>query len=167
MHWKQCSNANGGSVDKDRMKYPCLCALAASLVLVASCSKPPRAADDSPAAATSPEARIKQIPLADPQKYAGLRDMKAWRNPYLIIRVDGVGLLDVGDNLQQIIDPDKLPEALANLPASAWPYGRVVAIQEAGVTSSDQDKARFRKNRALVAGALESMQVVINWVPSA
>jgi hypothetical protein len=148
------------------MRYLCLGALAVSFALLASCSKPPTAPEDT-AAPTSPEARIKQIPPADPQKYAGMRDMKAWRNPYLIVRVDGVGLLDVGDNLQQILDPDKLPEALASLPLSAWPYGRVVAIQESSVAGSEEDKARFRRNRALVAGALESMQVLINWVPSA
>ena len=71
--------------------------------------------------------------------------MKAWRNPYLIIRVDGVGLLDVSNNQQQIIDPDKLPDALAKLPASAWPYGRVVAIQEISANTSDEDKARFAR----------------------
>ena len=92
--------------------------------------------------------------------------MKAWRNPYLIIRVDGVGLLDVANNEQQIVDPDKLSEALARLSASAWPYGRIVAIQEINASSSEEDKTKLRKNRALVAGALESMQVLINWVPS-
>jgi len=92
--------------------------------------------------------------------------MKAWRNPYLIVRLDGVGLLDVSNNEQQIVDPDKLPEALSKLPASAWPYGRVVAIQEISANASDQDHATLRKNRALVAGSLESMKVEINWVPS-
>jgi hypothetical protein len=96
-----------------------------------------------------------------------MRDMKSWRNPYLIVRADGVGLLDVGNNEQQRIDPDKLSDALARLPVSAWPYGRVVAIQEISAAGSDEDKAKLRKNRALVAGALESMQVLINWVPSA
>ena len=93
--------------------------------------------------------------------------MKTWRNPYLIVRVDGVGLLDVSNNEQQILDPDKLAEALAKLPMSAWPYGRVVAIQEISAASSEEDKAKLRKNRALAAGALESMKVLINWVPSA
>jgi hypothetical protein len=148
------------------MRYLCLSALAVSFAVLPACSKPPRAPEET-AAATSPEARIRQIPPADPQKYTAMRDMKAWRNPYLIIRVDGVGLLDVSNNEQQIVDPDKLPEALARLPASAWPYGRVVAIQERSASASDGDKAKLRKNRALVAGALESMQVVINWVPSA
>ena len=148
------------------MRYLLLSALAVSLALFTSCARPPRALEDT-AAADSPEARIKQIPPADPQKYAGMRDMKAWRNPYLIIRVDGVGLLDVSNNEQQIVDPDRLSEALAKFPASAWPYGRVVAIQEISVAGSEEDKARLRKNRALVAGALESMQVLINWVSSA
>jgi hypothetical protein len=148
------------------MRYLCLSALVVSLAVLPACSKPPRAPEET-AAATSPEARIQQIPAADPQKYTAMQDMKAWRNPYLIIRVDGVGLLDVSNNEQQIVDPDKLPEALARLPASAWPYGRVVAIQELSASASDGDKAKLRKNRALVAGALESMQVAINWVPSA
>jgi hypothetical protein len=148
------------------MKYLRLSILAMSLVGLASCSKPPRSAADA-AAAIRPEIRIQQIPPADPQKYAGMRDMKAWRNPYLIIRVEGVGLLDIGNNEQQIVDPDKLSDALAKLPASAWPYGRIVAIQEISAAGSEGDKAKLRKNRALVAGALESMQVLINWVPSA
>jgi hypothetical protein len=148
------------------MRHLRLSAVAVSLALLASCAKPPRAPEEA-AAAISPEARIQQIPPADPQTYAGMRDMKAWRNPYLIVRVDGVGLLDVSNNEQQIVDPDKLSDALAKLPGSAWPYGRVVAIQEISAAGSEEDKAKLRKNRALVAGALENMQVLINWVPSA
>lgn len=135
-----------------------------SLALLASCAKPPGSPEDTGAA--SPQARIQKIPSADPQKYVGMRDMKAWRNPYLIVRLDGVGLLDVSNNEQQIVDPDKLSAALAKLPGSAWPYGRIVAIQEISTTASEDDKAKLRKNRALVAGTLESMQVLINWVPS-
>jgi hypothetical protein len=142
------------------MRYLRLNILAMSVVALVSCSKPPSAPGDP--AAIRPEVRIQQIPPADPQKYAGRRDMKAWRNPYLIIRVEGVGLLDVGNNEQQLVDPDKLPDALAKLPLSAWPYGRVIAIQEIAAATSEEDKAKLRRNRALVAGALESMQVLIN-----
>ncbi|MGA8736495.1 MAG: hypothetical protein WB558_21420 [Terriglobales bacterium] len=146
------------------MRYLLLSFFAASVAMFASCAKPPNA--PAQAASVSPEARIQQIPPADPQKYTTLKDMKAWRNPYLIVRLDGVGLLDVSNNEQQIVDPDKLPEALAKLPASAWPYGRVVAIQEISADASDQDHATLLKNRALVAGSLESMHVDIYWVPS-
>lgn len=148
------------------MKYLHASILVMGVAVLASCAKPPRAAEET-AAATSPEARLQQIPPADSQKYANMRDMKAWRNPYLIVRVDGVALLDVTNNEQQIVNPDKLLEALAQLPASAWPYGRIVAIQEIGTTGAEEDKAKLRKNRALVAGSLESVQILINWVPSA
>jgi hypothetical protein len=147
------------------MRYFLLSVLVTSFAMLASCAKPPSAPAQA-AASLSPEARIQQIPAADPQKYAALKDMKAWRNPYLIVRLDGVGLLDVSNNEQQIVDPDKLPEALAKLPASAWPYGRIVAIQEISANASDQDRPTLRKNRALVAGSLESMKVDIVWVPS-
>jgi hypothetical protein len=94
--------------------------------------------------------------------------MKNWKNPYLIVRVDGVGLLDVANNEQKILAPEQLLAALGELPASAWPYGRVVAVAEnAAAASSEADKAQLRRNRALVAGTLESLHVIINWVPSA
>jgi len=147
------------------MRYLYLFTLAIGLALFVACSKPPTAQEEA-TATVSPEARVEQIPPADPTKYASLRDMKAWRNPYLVIRVNGVGLLDAGNNEQQTVDPDKLSAALAKLPGSAWPYGRVVAIQEIGTSGSEEDKVKLRKNRALVAGALESMRVVIHWVPS-
>ena len=148
------------------IKYFFLNGLALSLALFVSCAKPPQAPEEASVAA-NPEAQLQQIPPADSGKYAAVRDMKTWRNPYLIVRVDGVGLLDVSNNEQQIVDPDKLLEVLAKLPTSAWPYGRVVAIQEISADSSEEDKAKLRKNRALAAGALESMKVLINWVPSA
>jgi hypothetical protein len=81
--------------------------------------------------------------------------------------VDGVGLLDSANNEQKILTPDQLLTALADLPSSAWPYGRVVAVAESvPAGSSDADKAQLRRNRALVAGTLENLQVAINWVPS-
>jgi hypothetical protein len=97
-----------------------------------------------------------------------VRDMKNWKNPYLIVRVDGVGLLDPANNEQRILTPDQLLAALGELPSSAWPYGRVVAVAEsAPAGSSEADKAQLRRNRALVAGTLENLHVVINWVPAA
>jgi hypothetical protein len=42
----------------------------------------------------------------------------------------------------------------------------VVAIQEITASGSEDDQAKLRKNRALVAGSLEAMKVAIKWVPS-
>jgi hypothetical protein len=148
------------------MRYLLFSALALGLAVLTSCAKPPRAADET-ATAIGPEARIQRIPPADPQKYAGLRNMQAWRNPYLIIRPDGVGLLDPANNEQRLLKPDDLLNALAALPSTAWPYGRVVVVTENSLTSSEEQRVAIRRNKGIVAGTLESMQILINWVPSA
>ena len=125
-----------------------------------------RDAPDPSAQQATASARIQAIPTADPAKYHGARG-KSWRNPYLIVKPEGVALLDVDNSLEHIMKPDELTERLAELPASAWPYGRVVAVTESAVAKSDHDKAEMRKNRAIVAGTLESMHVMINWIPTA
>ena len=48
---------------------------------------------------------------------------------------------------------------------AADPYGRVVAVQENSV-SSEPERVLIRRNRAIVAGTLEGLHVLINWVPS-
>lgn len=137
--------------------------LAAIVAVLVSCSATPKTPDPT-ALAT---ARILAIPEPVPEKYRSLIHMKGWRNPYLIIRADGVGLLDPDDHLERILKPEELTQALGNLPPSAWPYGRVVAVSESGVRSGPaDDEVRIRTNRALVAGTLESMHVLINWIPS-
>ncbi len=139
--------------------------IVAAVVVLASCSAPK--SPDPAALEASATARILAIPPAMPEKYRGMVDMKGWHNPYLIIRADGVGLLDPENHLERILKPGELTRALGNLPPSAWPYGRVVAVTENGVRGSADDSVKIRQNRALVAGTLESMHVLINWIPSA
>ena len=148
------------------MKYGPLIPLAISLAVLTACSS--TNSSSSVGSKVNPLLRIEALPPADAQQVSTVRDMKNWKNPYLIVRVDGVGLLDSANNEQKLLMPDQLLAALADLPTSAWPYGRVVAVAESATTgSSEADKAQLRRNRALVAGTLESLQVVINWVPSA
>jgi hypothetical protein len=142
------------------MRYLRLSALVMCVALLASCSKPPRAQEET-TAATSPEARLQQIPPADPQKYSQAPGFKEWRNPYLIIRKDGVALLDIQNSEEHLIKLEDLPETLAQLPRSAWPYGRVVAVIEPGVRASGDD-VLIRKNRGIVLGTLESMHVLVS-----
>ncbi|MFZ0286514.1 MAG: hypothetical protein WAL32_14890 [Terriglobales bacterium] len=146
------------------MKYRLLIPLTISLAVLAGCAK----SSSSVASKVNPLLRIEALPPADAQKIAAVRDMKDWKNPYLIVRVDGVGLLDPADNEQKILTPDQLLAALGALPTSAWPYGRAVAVAESvPASSSEADKAQLRRNRALLAGTLENLHVLINWVPSA
>ncbi len=138
--------------------------LAATIAMLASCSAPKT--PDTAALEASASARIEAIPPATPEKYRG-KDTKGWRNPYLILRADGVALLDPDNHLERILKPGELTQALGNLPPSAWPYGRVVAVTEIGLRISPDDDVKIRQNRAIVAGTLESMHVLINWIPSA
>lgn len=145
------------------MRYLRLSILAMSLALLASCAKPPSAPET--VAAISPEARIQQIPHADPKKYQYVTgDYRNWRNPYLIIRKDGVGLLDVANEEQHLIKLEDLTQALAQLPPSAWPYGRVVAVQENGVRATGDD-VLIRKNRGIVLGTLEGLHILVSLGP--
>ena len=135
-------------------------ALLACLTLVA-CSQ------EDAAKTPDPVAMLQTIPAADSVKYAHIKDMKTWRNPYLIVRRDGVALLDVEDSAEIILKTDELLPALAKLPASEWPYGRVVAATENGVNASEQDKVAIRKNKGIVGGLLEGAHITVTWVPSA
>jgi hypothetical protein len=140
-----------------------LSALAISIVGLTSCSGSREVQQN----AAAPEVRIQQIPPADLQKYGGMRELKNWQNPYLIIKPNGVALLDVANHEEHLLKPEKLAETLAALPASAWPYGRIVVVSDPSASSSANELAPIRRNRGIVAGTLESMHILINWVPSA
>lgn len=144
--------------------------IAAAATVLISCSGLSCSGSKTPDAAAleaSAAARILAIPDATAEKYNNPAAVKAWRNPYLIIRVDGVGLLDPNNHLEHILKPAELTQALANLPPSAWPYGRVVAVTENSVRTSPEDEVKIRQNRAVVAGTLKSLHVLIHWIPSA
>ena len=127
-----------------------------------ACSSPKVQAPD-------PAARLQQIRAGDPASYPNLRQKKHWSNPYLVIRADGVGLVtNVAANEEKILQPEEVLTALAQLPPSAWPYGRVVAILgEAKSSSPESEKIAIRRIRGIVAGELQSAHVAIEWEPVA
>jgi len=109
---------------------------------------------------------LQSITPADAAKYppAG----KHWGNPYLVIRADAVGMLTgIAANEEQILKPQEILPALAQLPASAWPYGRAVAILvDEKANAPEAEKVALRRNRGIVAGYLESAHVAIRWIPT-
>ncbi len=127
---------------------------------LAACSGP--SAPPPPDAATL----LQAVAAADPAKYPSPQARAHWSNPYLVVRPNAVGLLTgVVANEEQILKPEEVLNALAHLPASAWPYGRAVAILvEEKSTASDPDKIALRRNRGIVAGDLEGAHVAINWI---
>lgn len=116
------------------------------------------------AAAPDPQRILQAIPAATPAEYGQIRDMKTWRNPYLIVRSDGVALYDIADSAEIILKPNELLPALAQLPRSDWPYGRVVAAAETGKTS-EQDRIAIRRNKGIIGGVLQGANIDVKWVP--
>ncbi len=116
---------------------------------------------------------LQAVAAADPTKYpsmslreAKLGETRHWSNPYLVVRPEAVGLLtSISANEEQILKPEEVLNALARLPASAWPYGRAVAILvDEKPTASEADKIAIRRNRGIVAGDLEGAHVAIDWI---
>jgi hypothetical protein len=107
-----------------------------------------------------------RIPKPDPKKYDTVQDAKGWKNPYLIVRRDGieiVGMTPVG----QAIAVESVPGTLEKLPDSAWPYGLVVAVQDIGILSAKTDPVRIEANRTKLLNLLKELGIVVDRWPSA
>ena len=118
-------------------------------------SSPPTLAGGGGAAqvrqqADSEREELELIPPPSKTRYLSVHSLDAWENPYLTIQANmvtvhvvladanptsyGVGGLMRPMNARRQdlnVSLDKLGEALRAIPHSAWPYGRVAAIEEA------------------------------------
>jgi hypothetical protein len=135
------------------------------LGLLAACSKP-----ESPAPQLSSETRqptgLERIPEPDPSQYPKFHDMTGWKNPQLVVREDGIGLVDLANREVHILKLEQVPAELVALPETAWPYGRVVLVSQAvSSDASEQTKIRLRENRGLLVGTLKELQVQIREAP--
>jgi hypothetical protein len=93
---------------------------------------------------------LESIPPPSKSRYLAVHTLETWENPYLTVQPDmvtlhvmvadanptsyGVGGLmrPIGARRQDInVSLDKLGDALRSIPHSAWPYGRVAAVEEA------------------------------------
>lgn len=107
-----------------------------------------------------------RIPEPDPKKYHSVQDAKDWKNPYLIVRRDGieiVGMTPVG----QAISIEPVPGMLEKLPDSAWPYGLVVAVQDIGILSGKTDLACIEADQTKLLNLLKELGVAVDRWPSA
>ncbi len=94
--------------------------------------------------------QLNQIPPPSKNLYLAVRSLDEWQNPYLTIQPDmitvhvliadanpssfdaGGVLRPVGARRQDLeVRAEDLPAALDAIPSSSWPYGRVVAVEEA------------------------------------
>ena len=119
--------------------------------------------------AGQPERLHPNIAAADRQKYKSINDAKLWRNPYLVIKADGIEVISRAiPSGRKTVQAADLVRTLIDLPVDAWPYGKVVAVQDTGIRAADRsnDEA-IRRNHEAVAAALESLAIEIELWPSA
>ncbi len=122
---------------------------------------------EPPRVAAADEKLDASIPKADPKKYKSIHDAKDWANPYLIVRAEGVEVVSKAiAKGRKVIATKELSKTLAALPVSAWPYGKVVAVQEIGIRSGKDDE-RIKQNKEAVKAALKGLDVAVEWWPSA
>jgi hypothetical protein len=123
--------------------------------------------------------QIEQIPPPTKSRFMAVHSFESWENPYLTMQAGsmqlhvtvadanstsyGVGgmLRPVGARRQVItIYPEKLGEAMTAIPQTAWPYGRVVAVEEAHKTPASAEPAVRRTMESAVA-TLSDLGIVV------
>lgn len=102
------------------------------------------------------------------QRYKSIRDAKDWENPYLVIRRDGIEVISkrlaAG---RTTVAADRLEQALVTLPITAWPYGRVVAVQEVGLIEPGRgDEEQIAENLEKALTILRRLNVTADRWPS-
>jgi hypothetical protein len=123
----------------------------------------------SQVAAISPNQELdERIPAADPQKYKGINDAGNWLNPYLIIRAEGIEVIGKGITGRKLVATETLRQTLVSLSVDAWPYGRVVAAQDAGLRNgSGSDEKPINRNHRAAEAILKALGVKVEWWPGA
>jgi hypothetical protein len=144
------------------LKHARRCVTFMVLGALVGCSKPPL-----PESAEAPhQTGLESIPSADPTKYPKLADMGGWKNPYLVVRQDGIGFVDLSNREIHILKPEEVPAELVALPSTAWPYGRVVLVTQAvPKDATEPTKSDLRRNRALLLGTLKELGVEYREAP--
>ena len=122
---------------------------------------------------------LELIPPPSKTRYLAVRSLTSWENPYITVQggmltlhvtvadanTSGLGegsmLRPVGARRQNLdIRVGELPAALNAVPQSAWPYGRVIAIEEAHEAPASA-RPQIRRNMETVMRSLGDLGVVV------
>jgi hypothetical protein len=135
-----------------------------SLASLEACSKPDVPTPE-PSKAVE-ETGLERIAEPDSTKFPRMQDLAQWQNPQLVVREDGIGLIDLENHEIHILKPEQVEAELVSLPLSAWPYGRAVLLSLAApLDKSEAAKAKLRENRGLLIGTLKNLRVQIREAP--
>ena len=136
----------------------------------------------SPAEVESARQEIELIPPPSKTRYMAVHSLAEWENPYMTVQENMVTLhvtladanesdLGVGGMLRPVgarrqdlnVRVSDLPEALNAVPESSWPYGRVVAVEEAHDAPASARPAIRRDVEAAIKTLTDLGVVVYEW----
>jgi hypothetical protein len=157
---------------------------AAVTQVAASAATAEHRAQAANAARDQQRAQLEQIALPTKSRYVDVHEPGAWLNPFISVDAQMVNLritlqdanpstLGQGGLLRpsaarrrevQIRSQD-LTEALIALPQSAWPYGRVIAIEESPLADKSQ-RVAIRKQIEAMIQQLNDLGVVVDEWPA-
>jgi hypothetical protein len=128
-------------------------------------------------------AELDRIPLPTKSLYIDIHEPGNWANPFLSVEADtldlrinladpnpspvgeGTMLRPAAARRQEVqLRPAELAAAIVALPASAWRYGRVIAVAEAP-GASPKDRAKIRRNVESAIQQLNDLGVVVEEWP--
>lgn len=123
--------------------------------------------------------QMEQISPPAKSRYMSVRTFDEWQNPYITVQPGmlqvhitvadsapgsfGTGgmLRPTGARRQEVdIAFDKLGEAMTSVPPNAWPYGRVVAIEEAHHTPKEAEPI-VRRNMEQAIATLNDLGIEV------
>lgn len=161
------------------------CALALPLVLTGCTRSSSQTvskttlAEQQRLAIESARQQLEMIPPPSKTRYMAIRSLSSWENPYLTVQGDMVSLhvlladgntSDIGQGglLRPVgarrrnldIRLSDLPTALNAIPSSAWPYGRVIAVEEAHEVPPAA-RTQVRRNVESVYKTLGDLGIVV------
>ncbi len=160
--------------------------LALSLCLLGGCRREAQGTDATPRAIGEQQrelndqvrVELQQIPTPTKSTYMAIKTLTTWQNPYLTVQDNllvlhvtladantsalgqGGMLRPTGARRQDLtIRTGELAAALNAVPASAWPYGRVIALEEAHNTPAKAEP-EVRRTMEVVMRTLGDLGVV-------
>lgn len=160
-----------------RHLLPLTALVALAPLITTGCSGPvaSQSAADRRAEVSTERQQLDMIPPPSKSRYMSIHSFEGWENPYLTVQPNmvtlhvliadanstpyGVGgmLRPIGARRQELnISMDKLGEAMSSIPQSAWPYGRVVAVEEAHNTPPKGEPV-VRRNMELTVSRLNDL----------
>ena len=122
---------------------------------------------------------LSQIPLPTKSRYLAVKSLTTWQNPYLTVQDNMVTLhvtvadanpseLGVGGMMRPVgarqqdlnVRTVDLPAAINAIPQNSWPYGRVVAVEEAHDAPAIA-RPQLRRNMEAAMKTLNDIGVIV------